>query len=68
MCRRLRRSRMVLFPNHTSAEEMIGLIDDTPIKPDFSKCGDEFVDDLLRQVHEPFETAQAEYKARQKQR
>lgn len=45
--------------------EIVGLIDDRPIKPDFSKSGDEFVADLLRQVNEPFEKAQAEYEAQQ---
>lgn len=33
----------------------IGLIDDTPLKLDFSKTPKEIAADMLRQVKEPFE-------------
>lgn len=46
-------------------KEIIGLIDDRPIKPDFSKSDEEFVADLLRQVNEPFEKAQEKFEAQQ---
>lgn len=33
----------------------IGLIDDTPLKLDFTKTPEEIAADMLRQVKEPFE-------------
>jgi hypothetical protein len=42
-------------------KEKIGLIDDAPIRLDYSKSSEERVADYIRQVNEPFEKAQTEF-------